>query len=145
MNRGDFIKACSGTCLGLVGISLLVQSCVPYSVLASNSGNRLSIEKKEFAIEKNGKNKYRKFVLLTQDDSTFPIVVYRNAEDQYKAFLLRCTHQGNELSVHGEIITCSAHGSEFDKDGNVIEGPAEENLKSFPVTFDADNIYIQLS
>lgn len=71
-------------------------------------------------------------------------MVYRFSETDFKALLLRCTHQSYELNVSGDLISCAAHGSEFTNKGDVVQGPAEQSLKSFPITIDENNIYIQL-
>ena len=148
MDRNEFIKICSGACLGLIGISVTMQSCATQNLIQVNlKDNRLQISKSEFIkIKKdNEKIKYRKFILVHTEKIEKPIVVYRESELLYTALLLSCTHQGNQLDVSGDILTCSAHGSEFDKNGNVIQGPADEKLTSYPVTSDNQNIYIQLS
>lgn len=148
MNRNEFLKICSGACLGLVGISVAMQSCAMQNLIQGNlKDNRLQISKSEFIkVNKDDKKiKYRKYILAHASQLEKPIVVYRESESLYTALLLSCTHQGNQLDVNGDILTCSAHGSEFDKNGNVIQGPAEEKLTSYSVTTDEQNIYIQLS
>ena len=54
------------------------------------------------------------------------------------AFSDICTHRGCNLSTEGEIdgteIQCGCHGSVFSMEtGAVIEGPAEEPVRTFPV------------
>ncbi|MGM9969356.1 MAG: FAD-dependent oxidoreductase [Anaeroplasma sp.] len=43
----------------------------------------------------------------------------------------RCTHLGCALSYNEKegIYECKCHGSKFDKDGNIIIGPAQKNFK----------------
>jgi Rieske Fe-S protein len=143
MDRKEFLKVCSGACFGLIGISLL-QSCeTTQHITAIQSGNFLQVNEKDFTRTKDDKVVYRKFIVVKQANSDYPIVVYRKNENSYSALLLKCTHQGNELSVNGDILTCSAHGSEFANDGQVITGPAEQQLKSFPVSFSNGIISIQ--
>ncbi len=146
MDRKEFIKVCSGTCLGLIGISLLNQSCTAtHYVQSTVSNNNLSVAKTEFTITKKGQTDFRKYIIVKSETLEFPIVVYRLSANSYQAMLMRCSHQGIELSVNGDILSCSAHGSEFSKQGAVIQGPADQPLKSFSVTEDENNIYIKLS
>jgi len=146
MNRHEFIKICGGTCLGLIGIGSVLQSCgTTYLVEGTLNNNRLQIKKSDFIKVEKDQTKYRKYILVKTPSLDYPVVVYRNNESTYTALLMRCTHQGNELNVSGDILTCPAHGSEFAKNGEVIQGPAEQNLTSYPVTIDQDKIYIQLS
>lgn len=145
MDRKEFIKVCGGACLGLVGIALLNQSCTgTHYALSSVSGDKLSVIKSEFKIIKKNKPDYRKYIVVKNDKLDFPIIVYRKDENSYLAMLMKCTHQGIELNVNGDILTCSAHGSEFSNKGEVIQGPADQKLKIFPVSTDEQNIYIQL-
>jgi Rieske Fe-S protein len=57
---------------------------------------------------------------------------------------MRCTHQGTELQASGDVLQCSAHGSEFNNRGQVRSGPASTNLRTFPVVINQDEIFIDL-
>lgn len=75
-----------------------------------------------------------------------PILVQKKADGKYNAIYLLCTHKACEVSVHKYSLDCPCHGSQFDLDGNVLEGPAEEKLKSFPVEEDGNgNLIIKLN
>ncbi len=146
MDRKEFIRTCGSACLGIAGLSLLAESCTPvHYIQATGENNRLTIAQREFIYEKNGKRKERRYIIVKAPELDFPVVVYRFSATVYSALLLKCTHQGNELAVNGDLLTCSAHGSEFNTKGEVVQGPAEKELKRFGVTADADHIYIQLS
>jgi nitrite reductase/ring-hydroxylating ferredoxin subunit len=71
--------------------------------------------------------------------------VYRFADDDYKALLMKCTHQGTELQVFGDRLQCPAHGSEFTNNGAVQNGPADRPLRTFTVSVENDSIKIRLS
>jgi nitrite reductase/ring-hydroxylating ferredoxin subunit len=50
----------------------------------------------------------------------------------------RCSHAGcafsEDAELEGSDIVCSCHGSEFDiRTGEVLRGPAEEPIRTFPV------------
>lgn len=146
MDRKEFLKICGFSCLGFIGLSGIMQSCgTTHYVNSSTDGKRVVVSKKEFEILKEDSIRYRKYIVSKVEGIKYPIVIYKNSNDNYTALLLRCSHQGNELSVNGDMLTCSAHGSEFSKNGEVIQGPAEEKLITFKVQTDAQNIYIQLS
>jgi glycine/D-amino acid oxidase-like deaminating enzyme/nitrite reductase/ring-hydroxylating ferredoxin subunit len=57
--------------------------------------------------------------------------VYRDDEGALHAVSLRCTHMGCLLHFNGAERTwdCPCHGSRFDVDGSVLEGPAQHPLK----------------
>ena len=71
--------------------------------------------------------------------------MFRFSDTEYSALLMKCTHQGNELSASGDHLTCSAHGSEFTNMGAVAQGPAERTLRQFKVSVDPEKILIDLS
>lgn len=146
MDRKEFLKICGFSCLGIIGLSGIMQSCATTHYAASKvQGNKLIITKKEFEIIVGEVTKYRNHIVSKVEGIDYPIIIYRNPNNSYKALLLRCSHQGAELNVNGDVLTCPAHGSEFGKNGEVIQGPAEQQLTSFKVETDTENIYIQLT
>lgn len=145
MDRKEFIRVCGGACLGVLGISML-QSCETTKyVQGTIIGSQLALNENDFVKLKDEKKTFRKYVLVKPQGSDYPVIVFRQDENNYTALLMRCTHQGNELTANGDLLTCSAHGSEFAKTGEVVTGPAEQKLKSFPVTVKENMIYIQLT
>ena len=146
MERKEFLKICGGACFGIAALSAALQSCgTAFFAQGTVTNNKLQISKADFVKVQKEKTSIRKYVLVKPVNLDFPIVVYRKNETTFTALLLRCTHQSNELNVNGDILTCSAHGSEFSNTGEVIQGPAEQKLVSYPVTTDEKNIYILLS
>ncbi|HEY1084507.1 MAG TPA: Rieske (2Fe-2S) protein [Prosthecobacter sp.] len=68
-----------------------------------------------------------------------PLVVSRLPGDAFTALDSTCTHDGCTVNTYDKLqacIECPCHGSQFDIHGHVLAGPAEEDLTSFPVTFD---------
>src|SRR5438045_253050 len=135
MNRRDFVMQSCMACIGTATLSTLMSSCA--STRYSNGtleGNGLSVAKSEFTIIKKDKPATRQFIIVSHDKLEFPIYVFRISESEYSALWMKCTHQGSELQASGDHLYCPSHGSEFDKKGNVAHGPAEKNLRTFPVT-----------
>jgi nitrite reductase/ring-hydroxylating ferredoxin subunit len=93
----------------------------------------------------NTEKKYRKYVVVSNEQLEYPICVYRFSETEYKALLMKCTHQGTELQVFGDRLQCPAHASEFSNRGEVQNGPADVALRTFPVSVETGNIKIKLS
>jgi Rieske Fe-S protein len=87
---------------------------------------------------------YRKYIIVRNDQLEYPICLYRLSETSYSALLMQCTHQGTELQAGGDRLHCPAHGSEFDQQGVVRQGPAEISLRKFPVLVEERRILIQL-
>ncbi len=69
-----------------------------------------------------------------------PACVGRDANGVY-AMTLTCTHQGCDIGTDGTVsaegLRCGCHGSAFDVDGNVVNGPATAPLAHLAVTVDA--------
>ena len=57
--------------------------------------------------------------------------VYRNESGELQAVSMRCTHLGCLLRWNGaeKSWDCPCHGSRFDVDGSVLEGPAVSPLE----------------
>lgn len=143
MKRRKFIKSCCYTTISITLAGSFLQSCGSiYYASVSRNANKLVIAKSEFWQLKKDKKVYRSFVLIKTEDSEFPICVYKIKEDTYVASLLKCTHRGCELNVGGGIYSCPCHGSEFSVQGDVLEGPAEDKLKTFKTETDNENIYL---
>ncbi|GEM_PF-4748067 len=68
------------------------------------------------------------------------VVVIRLSPDRASALSRICTHQGCDLdpndngSIVGDRLRCGCHGSEFNTgNGDVLKGPAQVGLRSYPV------------
>lgn len=145
MKRKHFIQQCGLACAGGGMLMALLQSCATQkSVTAVYVNNKLTIPLAAFYSGSAEEKKWNRTTIVRHEKVDFPIVVYRLKENEYRAYLLRCTHQGSELNVYGDLITCNAHGSEFSNNGQVLQGPAESPLQSYTVTADNQNVYIRI-
>ncbi|MEP1032202.1 Rieske (2Fe-2S) protein [Ekhidna sp.] len=142
MKRTEFIRVCGTGCLGMMAGSMLLSSCAGTKyVTAPIKDSFLELDVSAF----NDGDSVRKYVIVQNDQLQYPISVFRENATQYTALYMRCTHQGTELQVFGDRLQCPAHGSEFTKTGNVQNGPADANLRSFPVTSANNILKIDLS
>ncbi|MES2726972.1 MAG: Rieske 2Fe-2S domain-containing protein [Bacteroidota bacterium] len=146
MDRKEFIKTCGLACFGATALASLLQSCATNNYFAQTTVNKnqLVLKKSEFISIEKDKTVNRKYVLVKTEKYNFPICVYKTSEENYSALLMECSHKGCELQPHGDYLICPCHGSEFSNTGVVQNPPAEQNLQSFKITTDNDNIYIQL-
>lgn len=145
MDRAKFIKTLGCAIVGVPLAMSLLNSCESlYYAQTKQVDGKFIVKKSEFIQTKAKGTSFRNFVLINKGVGGYPICLYRNGEDDYTASLLQCTHQGCELDVGGGIYTCPCHGSEFSTNGEVLQGPAEKQLKTFLITTDHENIYIHL-
>ncbi|MGO3184304.1 MAG: ubiquinol-cytochrome c reductase iron-sulfur subunit [Aequorivita sp.] len=146
MDRKEFIKTCGVALVGLPFASAILTSCQSIYYASNNIiDNRIVVPLSEFEVIKKERTDYRDFVMVQSQSQDFPICLYKTGEKQYSASLMKCTHRGCELNVGGGIYSCPCHGSEFDNKGGLLEGPADQDLKTFKTSIDNENIYIELS
>lgn len=71
------------------------------------------------------------------------IVVTQPAAGDFKGFSAICTHSGCTVNkVADGTIDCSCHGSKFNLDGSVADGPATKPLEAAAVTVQGDSIVL---
>ena len=147
MNRRKFISTSCLTCVSGAVLSNLLASCSSsHYVTGTLEPKGVSVPISEFLYPKEDKRQaHREFIVVYHDQLEFPIYLYRINENEFSALLMKCTHQGSELNAGGDHLYCSSHGSEFDKQGNVMHGPAEKNLRSFPTSIQNGKIIIELT
>jgi len=71
-----------------------------------------------------------------------------NVDGEYYAIDDECSHAGGSLSeglLDGHTVTCPLHAAEFDvKTGQVVSEPADENVKSYKVFVDGEDIKVEI-
>lgn len=145
MNRRDFTRTCL-SCITFAGFPAIMSSCQSTHYAAGTmESNGISVMKSEFTYLKKDQPLFRPYIIIRNDALEFPIYLYRFSDTEYSAVLMKCSHQGNELSASGDHLTCSAHGSEFTNKGTVAQGPAEKDLRRFNVDVAGEKILINLS
>lgn len=137
LNRKEFIKlASAGAACG--GMFSFLGGCATYRYV--------DYQREEDAL-KVGKDVFQEeelFVLLRNPQGTSPIYLRRKTEGSYYALLLECTHKQCTVNPSARRLSCPCHGSRYDAEGHVVEGPARRDLFSYHVSTDSDHIYIEL-
>ena len=146
MERRKFIKSCVIGCSSMATIALTLESCgtSAYYAKTTLAGSSYTIAKSEFVVVNKNKTIDRKYVLIRPATLGYPICIYKIGPESYSALLMECTHKSCELQPQSTFLVCPCHGSEFTSKGEVQNPPAERNLKTFPITTDSENIYLQL-
>ena len=145
MNRKEFlVRSCTG-CVAAAGMSSLFNSCTLTRYISGTLGkDGLTINKNDFRLSQKDHSAYRSFIIIRNDALQYPICVYRFSDEHYSALWMKCTHQGTELNASGEFLQCPAHGSEFNSNGKVRSGPADKDLRTFPVVVSNNELFIDL-
>lgn len=145
MNRKEFILKTCAACIAGAGMSSLLTSCTPAQYIPGVLGkDGITISKNDFKDGRKDNEAYRSFIIVRNDALQYPIFVYRFSDDQYSALWMKCSHQGTELNASGDFLQCPAHGSEFDNNGKVRHGPADKDLRAFPIVVSSNDLFIDL-
>lgn len=145
MERRKFLgNSCKALIAFPLGVGMASCGSIYYATNFKLEDGKVSIPLSEFQIQKDGKTKLRKYILLNTDKFNFPICIYRIGKNEFTSSLMECTHQGCELNVAGGAFSCPCHGSEFSTLGKVLEGPAEYDLKTFDTISNENNIYVTI-
>ncbi|HEX2176715.1 MAG TPA: Rieske (2Fe-2S) protein [Nocardioidaceae bacterium] len=71
------------------------------------------------------------------------VVVTQPTKGDFQAFSATCTHQGCTVGdVTGGTINCPCHGSKFNLDGTVANGPAAKPLPKENIRVQGNNIVL---
>lgn len=76
---------------------------------------------------------------------TKPIAVVRTGTSTYVALSRICTHANCTINVNASNFTCPCHGSRFNSNGQVTQGPATTALERFTATLSADGTSLTVS
>ncbi len=153
MDRRDFIKqSCIGSIVACVSVSGF-SSCrilsgiartpeiPPEAIVFSNNEvtillNKVPELKKVGIAYKLATKSEKKLIIVHSDDKQAPYKVFENS----------CSHGGSELELSRNMLRCPSFGhSKFDLKGEVLKGPAQEKIRSFPVNLNGDKITVDLT
>ncbi len=140
MDRRSFVKQSCTVCLA-VGAGMAISSLSSCATLpvykTAIANNKISVPVSLFA--------QSDFQIIQPKDLYYNIGLRKESNNTYTALLLRCTHADNQLTPTGNGFKCTLHGSAFNKEGQVTQGPAEQSLKKYLTEIISDNIIIHLS
>jgi Rieske Fe-S protein len=72
-------------------------------------------------------------------------LVARTSTSTFSAIDATCTHEGCTVNgASGAIYVCPCHGSRYNRNGQVVNGPAKASLRQYNTTFANDVVTIAL-
>jgi cytochrome b6-f complex iron-sulfur subunit len=133
--RREFLGQCGSALQALLiagTMGPLLAACESSSSVTPPTGNDIEIG--VGALDADGK-----FVVSDEKGPDgMKILVVRKDAATYLAMSTRCTHQGCEVGAPANNqIVCPCHGSRYDMEGAVIQGPAPAPLPRYSATYDA--------
>lgn len=66
------------------------------------------------------------------------VIVIRKSDSKFLALSLKCTHKKCDVEYDGSSFECPCHGSTYDGNGKVTNGPATKNLRSYKTSFNSE-------
>lgn len=140
MKRRNFIEqscfACGAIMLG-ISASVLESCSAPQNLTqASYEEGNIMIPKSAFDTEKVKVIRAANF----KDD----LLVVKQDDGSYKAYLMKCTHKGAGLKLETADLKCNLHGSRFTFDGKVTQDPAKTDLKSYTTSVNGNLIAVNV-
>lgn len=156
LNRRQFLKsmgiatACTCTGVPLLNSCSMLQGISKLPVLPDDSytieDGRIVISIKKYP-DLTQSGTAVKFTAVKSNGSEQKVVLLHNNEGEFLAFSDNCTHADRELNFLPEKqeLQCSSFGhSRFDLDGNVLKGPAKNNLAGFSVISEKQKLIIMI-
>ncbi len=139
MERRTFIRQTCGACIGAVAMGLMLESCsttLPL-VKVTLKDKLLMVSMDQFTPQNN--------LLLVRSQGLENDILLVRKDNTYKALNMKCTHEGVGLTATDKHIVCSAHGSLFNFNGDVLKEPALKPLTQFNTETRDGNIIIHLT
>ena len=134
MTRRDFVIGCTGCAVAIGVAGCTAVNPVPLLEADAQGGIPLA-----GVLDKAGDQ-----IKVRLPDAPELVLVWKSAQG-YGAASIVCTHRGSEVhfSVQAGTLDCPSHGSRFDQDGKVVEGPAKKPLKPYQVTVEGDRLRLR--
>ena len=116
----------TGVC-GIAALSFAPLSAEAASVVRKISNGRLSIKISDMSkVVAEGSS------VLVGKVKGQDVGLFRSGPSTFKAFSLRCPHQGAPVEKTDAGWSCPVHGSEYKNDGGLVMGPATTGLMKVP-------------
>lgn len=82
--------------------------------------------------------------LASSDALSEPVIVIKDPTNPSALIALgsKCTHQGCEVAWQEDLFACPCHGSKFNPDGSVVNGPATEPLAKYTAKIEGDSVLV---
>lgn len=139
MDRRRFLKRLEVLSATALGGALLPQlaGCGGWQFVdTAVAGNRLVVRRADVGDAAG--------VLVEAPGLALPIYLHRAADGRFTAVSTRCMHRGCQVEPRGGRLVCPCHGSEYSYAGAILQGPTELPLVAYPVTTDAEHVFIEL-
>ena len=147
MNRRDFINWMG---VGAIAVSLpvAIAACTPKPESSDQTAEEDESAEKatnpEFVLVGTKTELVQQGYVANEEALSEPVVVIAdpNESDALIALSAKCTHTGCTVAWQEDLFACPCHGSKFNPDGGVVEGPASDPLTQYSAKMEGDNILV---
>lgn len=136
-DRRDFMRA--GTAAIAVALLPSCASLVTRRVPLENGSIRLSLRQHPELSEPRGS------LRLMPEGWEDPVYLLVLEGGGFAAVSSVCTHRGCTVDLGGPGLACPCHGSQYDREGRVMRGPANRALTRYPVRVTGDQVIIEVT
>ena len=141
MDRKSFVRTscllCIGLSTGVLSVGSLV-SCSPLPVFKTTANDHHIRVQLNLFVNSS-------IQIIRGGNLGYDIALRKEKNGSFTALQMRCTHADNPLDISGNGFVCSLHGSTFNKEGEVTNGPAEIPLQKFKTMITNTDIFINLN
>ena|SRR5436190_974442 len=142
MDRKAFIQTSCKFCIALTTTSLLsslLSGCSTANIYKATAiDNDIRVPVNSFLADETYK-------IIRTGSNDFDILLRKRPDGNYSALLMKCTHVENALVATKKGFSCNMHGSQFNEEGDVVQGPAARSLTRYQTSHDNEYITIHLS
>ena len=135
-DRREFVRA--GTAALAVALLPGCASLVTRRVPIENGLVRLSLRQNPELSEPRGS------LRLMPDGWEDPVYLLVLEGGGFVALSSICTHRGCTVDLGGPGLACPCHGSQYNREGEVVRGPANRALTRYPVRTSGDELTIDV-
>ena len=136
MDRRDFVKKSVILACGVAGASAFLEACSKKSSSTPSAPNvnfTIDISSSQYsALQTNGGYVYSNSLIIARDNKGDFVALYDV-----------CPHAGCAVQFDGTSkFPCPCHGSLFDENGNVLQGPATSGLKKYNTSLSGTQLHV---
>jgi Rieske Fe-S protein len=135
MDRREFVERSIGVMLG-TSVMAACASLVTRTVTPVDGALRLALAHYPELTADGGSLK------VIAKGAADPIYVLALGNRRYAALSPICTHLGCTVEIEEARLICPCHGSNYDREGRVLRGPAERALDRYPVELTSDDVLV---
>ena len=71
-----------------------------------------------------------------------PVYILAREDGTFAALSPICTHLGCTVEIEGARLVCPCHGSTYDREGRVLQGPAQQPLVRYRTRVSPDGVLV---